>query len=71
MAHPGALIHSCGFGVTACHNLLAMEAAGLHGSRRYAGSWTSGSAIRTGLEQPEPIESLSKNCSRKIKTLWM
>ncbi|HMR03227.1 MAG TPA: sulfurtransferase, partial [Candidatus Competibacter phosphatis] len=25
---------------TACHNLLAMEAAGLGGSRLYAGSWS-------------------------------
>jgi thiosulfate/3-mercaptopyruvate sulfurtransferase len=34
------VIHSCGSGVTACHNLLAMEAAGLNGSRLYAGSWS-------------------------------
>ncbi len=31
---------SCGSGVTACHNLLAMEHAGLHGARVYAGSWS-------------------------------
>ena len=31
---------SCGSGVTACHNLLAMEHAGLHGARIYAGSWS-------------------------------
>ncbi len=30
----------CGSGVTACHNLLAMEIAGLHGARLYAGSWS-------------------------------
>ena len=30
----------CGSGVTACHNLLAMEHAGLHGSRLYAPSWS-------------------------------
>jgi thiosulfate/3-mercaptopyruvate sulfurtransferase len=30
----------CGSGVTACHNLLAMEIAGLSGSRLYAGSWS-------------------------------
>ncbi|MBK8510221.1 MAG: sulfurtransferase [Candidatus Competibacteraceae bacterium] len=35
-----AVVHSCGSGVTACHNLLAMEAAGLNGSRLYAGSWS-------------------------------
>ena len=34
------VIHSCGSGVTACHNLLAMEYAGLGGSRLYAGSWS-------------------------------
>ena len=33
-------IHSCGSGVTACHNLLAMEIAGLSGSRLYVGSWS-------------------------------
>jgi thiosulfate/3-mercaptopyruvate sulfurtransferase len=30
----------CGSGVTACHNLLAMEHAGLKGARLYAGSWS-------------------------------
>lgn len=30
----------CGSGVTACHNLLAMEHAGLCGSRLYAPSWS-------------------------------
>jgi len=30
----------CGSGVTACHNLLAMELAGLRGARLYAGSWS-------------------------------
>jgi thiosulfate/3-mercaptopyruvate sulfurtransferase len=34
------VIHQCGSGVTACHNLLAMENAGLSGSRLYAGSWS-------------------------------
>lgn len=32
---------SCGSGVTACHNLLAMEHAGLPGARIYAGSWSA------------------------------
>ena len=31
---------NCGSGVTACANLLAMEHAGLHGARIYAGSWS-------------------------------
>jgi thiosulfate/3-mercaptopyruvate sulfurtransferase len=33
---PREVIHMCGSGVTAAHNLLAMEAAGLHGSRLFA-----------------------------------
>lgn len=36
----GEVVHMCGSGVTACHNLLAMEHAGLRGSRVYAGSWS-------------------------------
>jgi len=39
-APPEAVVHSCGSGVSACHNLLAMEIAGLHGSRLYPGSWS-------------------------------
>jgi thiosulfate/3-mercaptopyruvate sulfurtransferase len=30
----------CGSGVTACQGLLALEAAGIHGGRLYAGSWS-------------------------------
>ncbi|MNC90510.1 3-mercaptopyruvate sulfurtransferase [compost metagenome] len=37
---PEAVTHYCGSGVTACHNLLAMEIAGLSGSRLYPGSWS-------------------------------
>ncbi len=37
---PREVAHSCGSGVNACHNLLAMEIAGLAGSRLYAGSWS-------------------------------
>lgn len=37
---PTSVVHMCGSGVTACHNLLAMEQAGLHGSRLYAPSWS-------------------------------
>ena len=32
--------HSCGSGVTACHNLLAMAHAGLEPGRLYVGSWS-------------------------------
>ena len=41
---PAEVIHSCGSGVTACHNLLAMEHAGLAGSLLYPGSWSEWSA---------------------------
>ncbi|MDN3920719.1 sulfurtransferase [Roseateles violae] len=34
------VVHQCGSGVTACHNLLAMEHAGLAGSLLYPGSWS-------------------------------
>ena len=37
-------VHQCGSGVTACHNLLAMEHAGLSGSALYPGSWSEWSA---------------------------
>lgn len=35
-----AVVHQCGSGVTACHNLLAMAQAGLPVTRLYAGSWS-------------------------------
>ena len=41
---PGDVIHYCGSGVAACHNLLAMEHAGLKGGKLYAGSWSEWSA---------------------------
>lgn len=34
------IVHVCGSGISACHNLLAMEIAGLEGSRLYPGSWS-------------------------------
>jgi thiosulfate/3-mercaptopyruvate sulfurtransferase len=34
----------CGSGVTACHNLLALEHAGLRGAKLYAGSWSEWSS---------------------------
>jgi thiosulfate/3-mercaptopyruvate sulfurtransferase len=34
------VVHQCGSGVTAGHNVLAMEIAGLPGSALYAGSWS-------------------------------
>jgi thiosulfate/3-mercaptopyruvate sulfurtransferase len=37
---PQQVVAMCGSGVTACHNLLALEVAGLSGARLYAGSWS-------------------------------
>lgn len=39
-SEPARVVHQCGSGVTACHNLLAMEHAGLQGSALYPGSWS-------------------------------
>ncbi len=38
---PDNVVCMCGSGVTACHNLLAMDIAGLQGARLYAGSWSA------------------------------
>ncbi|WP_395067838.1 sulfurtransferase [Paraburkholderia silvatlantica] len=48
-----ALIGQCGSGVTACHNLLAMEVAGMPGAALYPGSWSEwssrkGAPVATG-----------------------
>jgi thiosulfate/3-mercaptopyruvate sulfurtransferase len=53
---PGAVVHSCGSGITACHNLLAMEAAGLLGSALYPGSWSEwcGDSARPVAKGPAP-----------------
>lgn len=37
---PAAVVHQCGSGITACHNVLAMALAGLPASRLYPGSWS-------------------------------
>jgi len=39
----GAVV-SCGSGVTACHDLLALERAGVHDARLWPGSWSQWSA---------------------------
>ena len=50
-----AVVAYCGSGVTACHNLIAMEYAGLGRGRLYPGSWSqyahTGRQVATG---PEP-----------------
>lgn len=37
---PADTVAMCGSGITACHNLLAMEIAGLRGAKLYSGSWS-------------------------------
>lgn len=55
---PAEVVHYCGSGVTACHNLLAMEIAGLTGSGLFPGSWSEWCAnpsrpvARRSAEQP-------------------
>ncbi|PZQ18316.1 MAG: sulfurtransferase [Rhodanobacter denitrificans] len=44
---PHEVVHMCGSGVTACHNVLAMTHAGLAGSRLFAPSWSGWIADRT------------------------
>ena len=39
-ADPDRVVHMCGSGVTACHNLFAMELAGLPSGKLYPGSWS-------------------------------
>jgi thiosulfate/3-mercaptopyruvate sulfurtransferase len=41
---PQQVVMYCGSGVTACHNLLALEQAGLSGARIYPGSWSEWSS---------------------------
>ncbi len=43
-APPEAVVTYCGSGVTACHDLLALEIAGLGGGRLFPGSWSEWSS---------------------------
>lgn len=40
IADPARAVLQCGSGVTACHNALALEVAGLPGAALYGGSWS-------------------------------
>ena len=41
---PDHVVCYCGSGVSACHNLLALEHAGLRGAKLYPGSWSEWSS---------------------------
>ena len=53
---PEDVVTYCGSGVTACHNLLAMEHAGLRGGRLFAGSWSEWEA-----DPDRPVERSPSN----------
>lgn len=50
------VVHQCGSGVSACHNLLAMEVAGLIGSKLYPGSWSEWISDRS-----RPVSQVENN----------
>ena len=61
-AHPpDRVVMYCGSGVTACHNILAMEHAGLSGTKLYPGSWSEWSSdprrpVETGATSSGKVE---------------
>ena len=57
---PNDVVMYCGSGITACHNLLAMEHAGLGGARLFAGSWSEWEA-----DPERPVERSSKAEGRR------
>jgi len=56
---PSQVVMYCGSGVTACHNLVAMEHAGLPGARLYPGSWSEWSS-----DENRPVERGSSTSGR-------
>jgi thiosulfate/3-mercaptopyruvate sulfurtransferase len=54
---PREVVVYCGSGVTACHNLLALEHAGIHGVKIFPGSWSEWSADPSRPVATEPENS--------------
>lgn len=50
------IISMCGSGITACHNILAMEIAGIHGVKLYVGSWSEWI-----MDKSRPIATIDKD----------
>ena len=53
---PGNIVFYCGSGVQACHNLLALEHAGVSGTKLYPGSWSEWVSDRS-----RPVETGNKS----------
>jgi thiosulfate/3-mercaptopyruvate sulfurtransferase len=60
---PTQVVMYCGSGVTACHNILAMEYAGLSGGKIYPGSWSEWSADPT-----RPVETGPAGSGESVTT---
>ena len=68
------VVSSCGSGVTACHNLLALRVAGIEpaGARLYPGSWSAWASdpdlpAETGPDRPESPESPESGTERSVR----
>jgi thiosulfate/3-mercaptopyruvate sulfurtransferase len=63
------VISYCGSGVTACHNLLAMEQAGLAPGRLFPGSWSQWSRDPRGLYRPARAHKADRISSPRVVKL--
>jgi thiosulfate/3-mercaptopyruvate sulfurtransferase len=57
---PDEAVCYCGSGVTACHSLLALELADLHGARLYPGSWSEWSSDPVRGVETSPVRTEAK-----------